>query len=112
METRDLTELVRFSPEGPAHNSVFESERLWSQLVCLEQGHQLGPITDEASDAVFTVIAGRVVIQVDRRRKRLSQWGSALVPAGTEVTVTNAGGDPAVIFVVAAPPPTPRTASG
>jgi quercetin dioxygenase-like cupin family protein len=112
VETRDLTEFVRFSPEGPARHTVFESERLWSQLMCLDQGQQLGPITDEASDAVFTVVAGRVVIQVNRGRKRLGQWGTALVPAGSEVTVTNAGGDPAVIFVVAAPPPTPRFASG
>ena len=112
METRDLTDLVRFSPEGPARHPVFESERLWSQLVCLEQGQQLGPIADESSDGIFTVVAGRVVIQVERQRKRLGQWACALVPAGNEVTVTNAGGDPAVILVVTAPPPTPRVTSG
>jgi mannose-6-phosphate isomerase-like protein (cupin superfamily) len=112
VETRDLAELVGFSPDGPTRQTVFESDRLWSQLVCLEQGQQVGPITDESSDGVFAVVAGRVVIQVNRRRKRLGQWGCALVPAGSEVTVTNAGGDPAVILVVTAPPPTPRATSG
>ena len=112
METRDLKELVQFSPEGPARHALFETGRIWSQLVCLDRGQQLGPIRDPASDGVFTVVAGRVVVQIDRRRRRLDQWGSALVPAGSDITVTNAGGDPAVLLVVAAPPPPPRPVSG
>jgi mannose-6-phosphate isomerase-like protein (cupin superfamily) len=112
MESRDLTDLVDFSADGPTRHTVFESPRLWSQLICLERNHHVGPISDDDSDAIFTVVAGRVVVQVDRRRKRLGQWGAALVPAGSEVTVTNAGGDPAVVLVVAAPPPIPRQVSG
>ena len=108
MEAKDLTDLVSFRPEGPRTEGVFETARLWSQLVCLERNQQLGPITDPDSDAVFTVAAGEIVVQVDRSRKRLRQWGSALVPAGGEVTITNASGDPAVVLIVAAPPPARR----
>jgi len=53
-------------------------------------------------------VSGRVVIQVDRRRRRLGQWETALVPAGAELTITNATGDPAVVLLVAAPPPPKR----
>ena len=111
METKDLRDLVEFDPDSPARADVFESERLWSELVCLERSQRLGPLSDPESDAIFVVVAGEVVVQVDKSRKRLSQWGVALAPEGSEVSVTNASSDPAVLLVVAAPPPTPREAA-
>ena len=108
MQTKDLRDVVGFSAEGPARHALFETDRLWSQLLCIDRGQQIGPVTDPDSDALFTVVAGRVVIQVNRRRERVGQWGAALVPSGSEVTVTNASSDPAVLLVVAAPPPVPR----
>ena len=54
------------------------------------------------------MVAGEVVIQVTRSRKRLRQWATVLVPAGDEVTLTNASADPAVVLIVAAPPPARR----
>jgi hypothetical protein len=108
MQTRDLTDLVHFSPDGPGAETVFETDRLWSQLVCLDRGQALGPLTDRSADGLFAVVAGEVVIQVTRSRKRLGQWATVLVPAGDEVTVTNASADPAVVLIVAAPPPAPR----
>jgi glyoxylate utilization-related uncharacterized protein len=105
VETRDLRELVEFSESAPVHRPLFESEHLWSELLCLERTHRHGPISDPRSDGIFTVVAGEVVIQVGSKRKRLRQWSSAFVPAGSEVTVINASTDPAVVMVVAAPPP-------
>jgi mannose-6-phosphate isomerase-like protein (cupin superfamily) len=111
METRDLRDFVHFDPAGPTVTEVFETGRVWSQVVCLEGNQQIGPIGDPHSDAVFVIVAGKVVFQVDRRRTRLSQWETGLVPAGAEVTVTNASEEPAVVFVVAAPPPAPSEPS-
>ena len=105
METKDLRELVSFSPEQPAKHSVLETGRIWSQLLCLERNQQLGPMSDPGSDALFTVVAGKVVLQADRKRSRLGQWEVAVVPAGSAVTVTNASEDPAVVLIVTAPPP-------
>src|SRR5436309_7110402 len=101
METLYLRDLVEFSTEEPLHRGVFETERLWSEIVCLERTQRYGPVTDPASDALVTVVAGEVVIQVDRGRKRAHQWETALVPAESNVTVTNASTDPAVILIVA-----------
>jgi glyoxylate utilization-related uncharacterized protein len=112
METTSLRHLVDFSEEAAATAPVFESERLWSELICLGQNQQLGPIGDSGSDALFLVVAGEVVVQVDRNRKRLKQWGAALVEAGGGVTVTNASTEPAVVLIVAAPPPTKRAVTG
>ena len=105
METRDLRELVEFSERAPIHRAVFESELLWSELLCLDRAHRYGPISDPGSDALVAVVAGEVVVHVDKDRKRIGQWSSALVPAGSELAITNASVDPAVVMIVAAPPP-------
>jgi glyoxylate utilization-related uncharacterized protein len=76
--------------------------------VCLEVNQALGTISDRDSDALVLIVSGRVVVQVDRRRKRLEQWETTFVPAGAELTITNATGDPAVVLLVAAPPPPKR----
>ena len=112
VKTVDLRDLVRFGPDGPTTADVFESKRFWSQLVCLERNQQFGPVGDPDSDAVLLVVAGEVVVQVDRSRRRLDQWKAALAPAGGEVTLTNASTDPAVVLILASPPPTPRAVSG
>jgi quercetin dioxygenase-like cupin family protein len=109
MEARDLRDLVRFDEDGPRHEALFETERLWSEVVCLDRNQALGPISDRDSDAVVLVVTGKVVVQVDRGRKRREQWETALVPAGSELSITNASDEPAVVLLVAAPPP-PRRA--
>jgi hypothetical protein len=108
VHTRDLRDLVEFDDDGPRHASLFESDHLWSEVLCLQGPQGIGPIADRDSDAMCTVLAGRVVVQIDSERKRLEQWGSALVPQGSELVITNASDEPAVILLIAAPPPTPH----
>ena len=108
MRAKDLRDLVRFDPDGPRHERLYESDRLWSEIVCLEANQGIGPIADADSDAICLCVAGEVAVQVDRGRKRLPQWGSVLVTAGSDLVVKNASDEPAVILLVAAPPPTSR----
>jgi redox-sensitive bicupin YhaK (pirin superfamily) len=108
VDSKDLRDLVRFDDSGPRHEALFRSEQLWSEVLCLQGTQGLGPIVDRDSDAICTVLAGRVAVQVDHGRKRLDQWASALIPKGSELTITNASDEPAVILLVAAPPPTPH----
>ena len=107
VDAAQIQDLIRFSDTEPVRETLFETERLWSQVVCLARNQAVGPVGDPGSDAVVIVAAGEVAVQVDRGRKRLKQWGSALVPAGAELTITNASPDPAVVVVVTAPPPAP-----
>jgi quercetin dioxygenase-like cupin family protein len=111
VDAKDLRDLVRFDEDGPHHGDLFESEHLWSEVVCLDRNQALGTISDRDSDALVLVVTGRVVVQVNRGRKRLEQWGTTLVPAGSELTITNATEDPAVVLLVAAPPPPKRAVS-
>ncbi len=64
-------------------------------------------MSDPASDAILAVISGEVAAQVGKGRSRMKQWDSVLVEAGVELTVRNASPDPAVLLLVAAPPPAP-----
>jgi quercetin dioxygenase-like cupin family protein len=112
VEETNLKDHVHFSPDGVRRETVFETTRLWAEVLCFERSQRVGPVMDPDSDALFTVAAGEAVVQVDTRRKRVQQWDTVLVPAGAEVTVTNASTDPLVMFLVAAPPPVPRAVSG
>jgi mannose-6-phosphate isomerase-like protein (cupin superfamily) len=112
VESADLRDFVEFEEGQVVRRTVFESEHLWTQLLCLDRGRHYGPVSDPGSDAVMTVVAGEAAFQVDRGRKRLKQWGAILVPAGSQVTVTNASPEPLVVLVAAAPPPVPRPVSG
>ena len=108
MEARDLRDLVTFDESGPRHESLFETDHLWSEVVNLDRNQSLGTIRDDDSDAIALIVSGKIVAQVDRRRKRLEQWETALVPAGSELFITNASDEPAVVLLVAAPPPVRR----
>jgi glyoxylate utilization-related uncharacterized protein len=105
VETLDIRDLVRFSDDGPRRSTLVEAERLWSQVVCLQGSQGVGPVRDDGSDGLLVVLAGRVATQVGKGRARMAQWETVLVPAGEDLTVRNASEEPAVLLLVAAPPP-------
>jgi mannose-6-phosphate isomerase-like protein (cupin superfamily) len=105
VEQANLKRFVHFSSDGVRRETVFETDRLWTQVLCFERNQSIGPITDADSDGIFLVVAGEAVFMVEGKRKRLEQWGTVLVPAATEVTVTNASVEPLVLFLITAPPP-------
>jgi mannose-6-phosphate isomerase-like protein (cupin superfamily) len=105
VKTLDIRDLVRFSDDEPRRSTLAEAERLWSEIVCLQGAQSLGPLRDGGSDGLLVVLAGTVATQVGKGRARMGQWESVLVPAGQELTVRNASEEPAVVLLVAAPPP-------
>ena len=42
---------------------------------------------DADSDGLCVLLAGQVAVQVGQGRRRLDQWGTVLVPAGSELTM-------------------------
>jgi quercetin dioxygenase-like cupin family protein len=105
MKPRDIRDLVWFDDEAARTEVLFESDRIWCQLVCLQGAQGIGPIADPSADAIVSVLAGEVAVQVGKGRARMAQWHAVLVPAGTELTIRNASEEPAVVQVTAAPPP-------
>ena len=102
MKPRDIRDLVWFSEDEARHETLYESEHLWSQVICLQAAQGVGPMTDPTSDAMATVLAGEVAVQVG-----MGQWEAVLVPHGEELTVRNASDQPSVVLLVLAPPPAP-----
>lgn len=112
MDAADLQDFIEFEEGEVVRRTVFEAERLWAQMVCLAQNGSYGPVSERDADAMLTIVAGEAVFLVDKKRKRMKQWGSVLVPAGAELVVRNASTEPLVILMVAAPPPPPHAVSG
>jgi glyoxylate utilization-related uncharacterized protein len=107
MKPRDIRDLVWFADDEPRHETLLESDQLWSQVICLQGSQGMGPMTDVTSDAFATVLAGEVAAQVGKSRSRMAQWDAVLVPHGDELTLRNASDEPSVILLVLAPPPAP-----
>jgi glyoxylate utilization-related uncharacterized protein len=105
MKARDIRDMVHFSDEGPVHRTLFDTDHLWSEILCLDGSQGVGPIGDATSDALVAVLAGEIAAQIDKGRTRMGQWDSILVPAGAQLTMRNASEEPAVVLVVVAPPP-------
>ena len=102
VDARDLRDLVRFD-ESPAGRGE-DAKR--------ERGGE--PRESLRRPVRRTVDRNHDFVGVGRKglgRKRLEQWETTLVPAGSELTITNATGEPAVVLLVAAPPPPKRAIS-
>jgi mannose-6-phosphate isomerase-like protein (cupin superfamily) len=112
VEHSNLKRFVHFSPDRVRRETMFETDRLWTEVLCFERNQSMGPVRDPDSDALFTVVAGEGVFVVEGSRKRLGQWSTVLVPAGHEVSLSNASVEPLVVMLVAAPPPPRRQVSG
>jgi hypothetical protein len=112
MDTADIRSFVEFEEGRVVRRTVFESERLWAQVVSLDRNRSYGPVGDPGADAMVTILAGEGVFLVNRRRRRMQQWGSVLVAAGSELVATNASSEPLVLLVVTAPPPSPPSGTG
>jgi glyoxylate utilization-related uncharacterized protein len=105
VKTLDIRDLVGFSADEARRRTLIESERLWSEVVCLEGAQAIGPVRDDGADGVVVVLSGEVATQVGQGRARMKQWEVAEVPAGLDLTIRNASEDPAVVLLVVAPPP-------
>ena len=105
MKSRDIRDLVHFSDDDARRGMLFESEHLWSEVICLQGAQGVGPLVDASADGIVSVLAGEVAAQVGKSRLRMKQWECALVPAGEELTLRNASPEPSVLLLVLSPPP-------
>lgn len=103
VDTADLRDFVEFEEGQAVSREVFRSDRLAARVISVDVNRAYGPAADPHAAAILVILAGEAVFQVGRRRRRMKQWGSVLVPAGQEVVATNASGEPLVLLLVSAP---------
>jgi glyoxylate utilization-related uncharacterized protein len=105
MKTRRVTDLVHFDEDQARTEVLHETERLFSQVVCVQGSQGLGPVSDPNAEGLVVVLAGEVAAQVGKARARMQQWDSLVVPPGEDLTIRNASAEPSVVLFVLAPPP-------
>lgn len=105
MKSRSLKDLVHFDEAEVRRGALFETDNVWSEVLCFSPRQSIGPLRDDEADAIFTVVAGEGRFGVGRRSKTLGQWGSILVEAAESVSIFNTGSEPLVVLLMASPPP-------
>jgi hypothetical protein len=105
MKSRDIRDLVHFADDDARRATLFESENIWSEIICLQGAQGAGPMADPAADGIVCVLAGEVAAQIGKGRLRMRQWECVQVPAGEELTLRNASAEPSVVLLVLSPPP-------
>ena len=73
MKTKDIRDLVWFNEDEARTETLFETDHLWSQVICLQNNQGIGPLSDPTSDAQVTVLAGAVAAQAGQGGPG---WGS------------------------------------
>lgn len=106
MKTIDLTSLLDFTEGGSHRETLATTDKLWSEVICLDAGQQTGSMSDPDADALLVVMAGEVVVHANKRRTRMKQWEAVILTAGSNIHVKSASSEPSVVLVVTAPPPT------
>jgi glyoxylate utilization-related uncharacterized protein len=105
MQTRNVTDLIYFDEEAARTEVLYETDQLFSQVICLQEAQGIGPVSDATSEGLVVVLSGEIAAQIGRNRARMKQWASATVAAGDELTLRNASAEPSVVLLVLAPPP-------
>jgi quercetin dioxygenase-like cupin family protein len=103
MQRRKLSDAIAFDPRRMAKHRLFETDRTFTDLYCLDPGQEQLLHVHEDSDKVVLVLAGRVLARVDDDSDELGQYDLLLAPAGSKHALKNLGPDPVVLLVFVGP---------
>lgn len=104
METRDLQASDRFAPDKMQKCSLFQTQRLWCDLYCLEPGQAQKVHSHAGSDKVYLVLDGRAAVTVGGEERELAAGQAVLAPAGQPHGVRNSSEARTTLLVMTAPP--------
>ncbi len=105
MRSVNLEELRRFSPDKMDKVGLFETDRFYCDLYCLEVGQAQKPHSHFGSDKVYVVLEGQGRFRVGEVERDLGVATAILAPAGVEHGVVNLGPERLVLLVFLAPKP-------
>ena len=101
----DVSKERDFSPEKMKKVSLFDTERLFCDIYCLEPGQEQKPHRHEDSDKVYLVLEGKGRFRIGSDEEELSQNMAVLAPAGVEHGVVNNSKERLAVLVFVAPKP-------
>ena len=95
----------RFAPEKMQKVNLFETERMFCDVYCLEPGQQQTAHAHAGSDKVYYVIEGVGRFRIDEHEQDLGAGHAALAPSGSSHAVSNPGPNRLALLVFMAPKP-------
>jgi mannose-6-phosphate isomerase-like protein (cupin superfamily) len=105
VETRDLKLERRFSPDKMQKVNLFETERMFTDIYCLEPGQEQKRHAHHGADKVYVVLEGNGRVCIGDDERDLGPDEIVLAPADVEHGVTNASSNRLVLLVFMAPNP-------
>jgi quercetin dioxygenase-like cupin family protein len=85
--------------------NLFETERFFLDVYCLEPGQSQKAHAHAGSDKVYAVLEGAVVARVGSEEQELRAGDAVLAPAGSEHGLENRGAQRAAVLAFMAPRP-------
>lgn len=95
----------RFAPEKMQKVGLFESERFFLDLYCLEPGQSQKPHAHRGSDKVYLVVEGSGRFYVGAEEARLSAGEAVMASSGEPHGISNDSDARLVVLTLMAPPP-------
>jgi mannose-6-phosphate isomerase-like protein (cupin superfamily) len=97
---------ARFADEKMQKVGLFETDRLFFDLYCLNPGQAQTVHKHMGSDKIYYVLTGRGMVRVGEEQQELTAGQAVLAPSGVVHGVTNAAEGPLTLLVFMAPKPT------
>jgi quercetin dioxygenase-like cupin family protein len=95
----------RFDAAKMQKLNLFQTERFFCDVYCLEPGQSQKQHAHAGNDKVYAVIEGTVVAQISGEERELHTGEAVLVPAGEEHGVVNRSTARTALLVFMAPKP-------
>lgn len=105
METKDLKLERRFSTEKMQKVNLFETERMFADIYCLEPGQEQKRHAHSGADKIYFVIEGTGRFHIGGEERDLGADQIVLAPADVEHGVRNDSASRLVLLVFMAPNP-------
>ena len=99
------TGVRRFEAGKMQKINLFETERFFCDVYCLEPGQSQKAHAHAGSDKVYAVLEGAVVAQVGGEEQELRSGDAVLAPSGSEHGIVNRSATRAAVLVFMAPRP-------
>jgi quercetin dioxygenase-like cupin family protein len=105
IEVKSFATLRRFAPDKLQKLNLFETERFFCDVYCLEPGQEQKAHAHAGSDKLYAVLEGTAVVTVGAETREVHAGEIALCPAGSQHGVSNRSGARVALLVFMAPRP-------
>ena len=102
---KKVSDALQFSGDKMKKNGLFETDRMFCDLYCLEPDQAQAVHAHEGLDKVYFVLRGKGLFQIGGEVRELEKDEIALAPSGESHGVKNQGPDQLVLLVTVAPKP-------